>query len=229
MIAILVPVLARSARAAPLVESISSSSKLVDEIVFLCSPRDEAQIYAAARTGARCVEVPFELAGGDYARKINFGLEVTTSPWIFQASDDLVFHPGWDEIALTFERREETGVIGTNDLGNPLVRTGRHSTHSLIRRSYVEEQGTIDQPGFALHEGYWHCWVDNELIETARARGAFVAARKSRVEHMHPIWPDRRRGGRKGQDDSTYRRGQARYHEDAELYRERRPLWRDRV
>ena len=222
------PVLERPERAASLVADVTAASKLVDEIVFLVSPADDAQLAACLATDAMTVEVPFALDGGDYARKINYGVLCTESPWIFQASDDLVFHRGWDEIALSFAAREHVGVIGTNDLGNPLVRSGKHSTHSLIRRTYIEEQGTIDEPGKALHEGYWHCWVDNELIETAHARSAYVAARKSLVEHMHPIWRDRRGGGRKGADDATYRRGQERYQEDNRLFRERRPLWRSR-
>lgn len=229
MIAVLVPVLARPARAAPLVESIHERSTLVEEVVFLVTPGDVEQHYAATRTGARVEVVPFELAGGDYARKINYGIEITTAPWVLQASDDLLFHAGWDEAAMLRDHGEHIGVIGTNDLGNPMVRSGRHSTHSLLRRAYVEERGTVDESGKALHEGYWHCWVDNELIETAVARRAYAAARKSLVEHLHPIWPDRRTGKRKAEDDSTYRRGQKRYREDNLLFRERRPLWRGRL
>jgi hypothetical protein len=225
VIAVLVPVLDRPDRAGPLVESILASSTLVDEIVFLCSPDDVAQQRAAARTVARVVVVPFDLAGGDYARKINHGVTVTKSPWLLQAGDDLRFHPGWDTAALAKDTGPHVGVIGTNDLGNPLVRQGRHSTHSLIRRTYIEELGTIDEPGKALHEGYWHCWVDNELVETAKHRRAYYAAGRSVVEHLHHIWPDGQ-GGRKGTDDATYRRGQKQYGLDARLFKRRRPLWR---
>lgn len=225
MIAVLVPVLGRPGRAAPLVASITAASTLVDEIVFLATSTDRAQIEAARRTGARVEIVPFPLDGGDYARKINHGVDLSTAPWIFQAGDDLRFERGWDVRALGKDTGPHVGVIGTNDLGNPLVKAGRHATHSLIRRAYVAERGTIDEPGKALHEGYWHCWVDNELIETATHRRAFAAARDAIVEHLHPIWPDGA-GGRKGRDDPTYRRGQKRYHEDAALFRARRRLWR---
>jgi glycosyltransferase involved in cell wall biosynthesis len=225
MIAVLVPVLDRPERAAPLVESIREASSLVTEILFLVTPGDDAEWSAAIDTGAAVVTVDFPLDGGDYARKINYGVLCTEAPWLLQASDDLVFHKGWDYAALDRDTGPHVGVIGTNDLGNPLVRSGRHSTHSLIRRSYIEEHGTIDELGKALHEGYWHCWVDNELVETAQARRAYVAARRSRVEHMHWIWPDRR-GGRKGVDDATYRRGQRRYNQDYSLFQSRRSLWR---
>jgi hypothetical protein len=226
MIAVLVPVLGRPERAAPLVESIEASSTLVTTILFLVSPADDAQLAACLATDAMTVEVPFALAGGDYARKINHGILCTEEPWLFQASDDLVFHRGWDKEAVRMLRGKPTaGVIGTNDLGNPLVRSGAHSTHSLISRTYISEQGTIDEPGKALHEGYWHCWVDNELVETAKHRRAYYAARRSVVEHMHHIWPDRQ-GGRKGKNDATYRRGQERYSQDHRLFKARRPLWR---
>ncbi len=229
MIAILVPVLDRPARAAPLVDSINASSTLVDEVVFLVTPGDVEQHFAASRTHARVEVVPFDLAGGDYARKINYGVTITKSPWVLQASDDLLFHPGWDEQALALDTGEHVGVIGTNDLGNPMVKSGRHATHSLIRRAYIE-QGTIDEPGKALHEGYWHCWVDNELIETAKSRRAYYAARKSHVEHLHPIWPVKGHSReRKGTDDATYQRGQERYATDFKLFQKRRPLWRTMV
>jgi len=221
MIAVLVPVLDRPERVGPLVASIEAASTLVTRIVFLVSPADDVQLAACLATDAMTVVVPFALEGGDYARKINYGVELTDEPWLFQAGDDLSFHRGWDREAMRLAERPTAHVIGTNDLGNPMVRSGAHSTHSLIRRAYIEEQGTIDEPGKALHEGYWHCWVDNELIETAKSRNAYFAARRSCVEHLHHIW-------RKGTDDATYRRGQERYTVDHRLFQRRRPLWRGR-
>lgn len=227
MIAVLVPVLDRPERAAPLVESIDAASTLVTRVVFLVTDGDDAQLAACLATDAMTVVVPFPLDGGDYARKVNYGVLCTEEPWLLQAGDDLAFHPGWDTEALALDTGPHVGVIGTNDLGNPLVKQGRHSTHSLIRRAYVEEHGTIDEPGKALHEGYWHCWVDNELIETAKRRRAYYAARRSHVEHLHPIWPVRGHSReRKGTDDATYQRGQLRYREDHALYMARRGMWR---
>lgn len=221
MIAVLVPVLGRPERAAPLVASVEEASTLVTRVVFLVTDGDDAQLAACLATDAMTVVVPFALGGGDYARKINYGVLCTDEPWVLQAGDDLRFHRGWDREALRIGERPAAHVIGTNDLGNPLVRSGAHSTHSLIRRAYIEERGTIDEPGKALHEGYWHCWVDNELVETAKSRNAYFAARRSRVEHLHHIW-------RKGTDDETYRRGQRQYNQDAALFKSRRPLWRGR-
>jgi hypothetical protein len=44
---------------------------------------------------------------------------------------------------------------------------GRHSTHSLVTRDYVERFGTIDEAGVVLHEGYPHEFVDDEFVQTA--------------------------------------------------------------
>jgi hypothetical protein len=222
VIAVLVPALGRPERVAPFRESWESASRVEGSLLWIVSPGDEATMAACAVAGVSCVEATFPLAGGDYARKINLGVDLTLEPWVFQAGDDLRFHDGWDEEALRIGQSNPAAyVVGTNDLGNPLVKAGKHATHSLIARDYIEEQGTIDEPGKALHEGYWHCWVDNELIETAKARRAYWAARRSKVEHLHHIW-------RKGRNDATYRRGQERYHEDHLLFLERRPLWQAR-
>lgn len=218
MITLLIPVLGRPERAAPLVVSIQAATREEHEIVFVASPHDAKQIAACRETGQRTLVTPFPRENGDYARKVNYGIAETTGEWVFQGADDLRFHEGWDTAALA------TGapLTGTNDLGNPLVKRGGHATHSLAQRAYIEEQGTIDEPGKLLHEGYTHCWVDNELVETALARGAFRSARRSYVEHLHPIW-------HKGTDDATYRRGQEHYQRDFALFTRRRPLWRASV
>lgn len=221
MIAVLVPALNRPQRVGPLAQSLRTASRTEVRLLYIVSPGDTATPLACKKHGVDFVVTPFPLAGGDYARKINLGVDITTEDWILQAGDDIQFGHGWDEEILTFAvQRPAAHVIGTNDLGNPLVKRGQHSTHSLISREYIVEQGTIDEPGKALHEGYWHCWVDNELIETAKARGVYFADRRCHIEHLHHIW-------RKGADDRTYQRGQQRYHEDHLLFMERRPLWRN--
>ncbi|MBK6887023.1 MAG: hypothetical protein IPH03_11765 [Tetrasphaera sp.] len=84
-------------------------------------------------------------------------------------------------------------VVGTNDLGNRSTATGRLSTHTLVERTYVDRHGTIDEPGVLCHEGYWHEYVDNELIGTAKHRGVYGHARQAHVEHLHWLWGKRDR------------------------------------
>lgn len=121
-------------------------------------------------------------------------------------------------------RLEDTtvGVVGTNDLGNPRVIAGKTATHSLVTRAYVGEHGTVDEPGKVLHEGYQHNFCDTEFVETAKRRGAWAFAGDSVVEHLHPHWS-------KGDDDETYRRGQAGFEVDRRLHARRRRLWQRRL
>ena len=213
-VVVLAPVLDRPHRAQPLSDSLGDAIRLV----YLCSPGDKDEIAACLATGRETVIVPFEHGDGDYARKINYGIRHTDEEWVFQGADDLRFHEGWLEAALSTRITRQRGVIGTNDLGNRLVKHGVHSTHSLVNRAYVE-RGTADEPGKLLHEGYVHNFCDTEMVETARRRGEFIAARRSIVEHLHPNW-------KKAEMDETYAMGLDRFREDQLLFFKRRPLWR---
>jgi hypothetical protein len=110
-------------------------------------------------------------------------------------------------------------VVGTNDLGNPLVMRGEHSTHTLFTRRYINERsGVLDEPNKVLHEGYPHEYCDDEFIQTAKARGCFAMALDSHVEHMHWAW-------KKGQIDPVYRAAMAKTSIGAALFKERRRMW----
>lgn len=228
-VTVLCPVLGRPDRAAPLVESLhaSVSGPVANaEVMFVASRLDVEQRDACRATEALTVVADWEAGSGDYARKINLGVAMLmrhdpayapVPDFVLLGADDLVFHPGWLEAALIAQLETGACVIATNDLGNPAVIDGRHATHPLVHRAYVE-CGTVDEPGKLLHEGYDHCFVDNEFTGTAKARGTFTAASRSRVEHMHPIW-------RKGAPDETYRKGQRAFDADRRLHEQRRRLW----
>lgn len=184
--------------------------------MWLCSPGDDEQIQACFDTSAATVTVPFECGRGDWARKINHGIAMTAEPFVLCGADDLVFHPGWDKPLL--QHLDHVGVVGTNDLANPAVKSGRHSTHPAVARWYVREFGTVDEPDKAIHEGYWHNYCDNELVETAMARGMWQFCADSKVEHLHPIF------NRSVPMDATYELGQRHFREDGLLWRRRRRL-----
>lgn len=157
--------------------------------------------------------------GLSYPQAINLlARQATDFEWLFMGSDDIVFHPGWYEKALE-QASDRFDVIGTNDLGNPRVTAGLHSTHSLIRSSYLAK-GTIDGEGL-MWEGYGHNFADDELVETAKARGTFVHSPYSVVEHFHPAWE-------KAEMDATYRDHALNmdlFAEDKERFLRRRALW----
>lgn len=216
-IAVLIPVLDRPQRVAPLIESLERSSYAIECVpYFICSPGDDAEIEEVGRHRAHAIILPRQPAQGDYARKINTGFRVTKEPFVFLGADDLLFHPGWAERAVA--RWYSTGacVVGTNDLGNSRVTSGRHSTHTLVHRAYGE-CGTIDGEQL-LHEGYWHNYVDDEFIQTAQARETYSHATDAIVEHLHPSWG-------KAKDDATYQLGNARFHEDRRYFERRTKLW----
>lgn len=214
-VVVLIPVLARPQRVPDLLESLYGSErdhKL--RALFLASPDDYAQLQAIGDSGEDYLVMPEPAGPGDYARKMNAGIRASDEDFIFLGADDLCFCEGWADRAI--ECHDQTGkrVVGTNDLGNQTTMLGMHSTHTLLERSYCD-LGTFDDSTQVLHEGYDHQYVDNELVETAKARSEFVSCYESMVEHLHWIW-------HKGVRDSTYERGQSGYRQDAELWRERR-------
>lgn len=217
---ILVPVLRRPHRVKPLLESIRKATPGA-ETLFICSPGDDAERHAVHEGiedfGQRFVDVTE--CDGNYAAKINHGRGVTSIPppdLLFLGADDLDFHPGWFEAAIA-KLTPGIGVVGTNDLGSPRVIAGEHATHSLVTREYAA-LGTIDEPDKLLHEGYPHEFVDDEFVETAKHRGAFVSAKDSHVEHMHPSWS-------KAPLDDLYRAQRSRMRAGRPIYNARRPLW----
>lgn len=231
-VAILIPVLGRPERALPVaLSALASEAASTLELVFLCSPGDIIQINACERAcvladgtetaRASTVVVPFPRLRGDFARKQNLGLHITDAPYVFCGADDLVFHPGWADAAISVVLEQDVCFVATNDLGNPTVMAGTHATHPLVCRDYAVECGTIDTPGLIYHEGYWHQYVDNEATGTAKYRECFGFAKDSVVEHMHPIWG-------KAERDETYRIGDEHRNEDRDLWRARRSMWGER-
>jgi hypothetical protein len=214
VIDILVPVLGRPHRAAPLVENIRATTTVEHRIVFICSLDDDEQISECNVSEADMVIVhQFPAGPGNYAKKINGGFQAG-GEWIFQGADDLTFEPGWAEAAL---KMADSGpgydVVATNDLANAQVKRGLFGTHNLIRRRYVTAHG-----GQVLHEGYDHNFVDREMCGWAQARGVFVFARHSRVKHSHKLW-------RTAPDDATYRKSLANYGRDQKLFYSRAHMW----
>ena len=215
MIDILIPVLRRPHNAQRVMDSIRGATGTPHRVHFICSPRDNPQIDACLLTGAAVLVCDWNPSAGDYARKINWGFRVTADEWVFQGADDVIFHPNWDAAALSVARQTKKRVIGTNDLHNPSVKRGKHSTHTLIARSYVEERpATIDESDPVMWEGYDHQYVDLELIEVAKRRNEFAFAQNAIVEHFHPHWGN-------ALTDPTYRKAFRRTVADRMLYAER--------
>lgn len=213
-IAILVPVLARPQNVAPLMTNVAAATPIPHRLLFLVEERDAREVAALDREGADYLIV--EAGRRRYAQKINDGLRATEEPLLFLAADDVLFHPGWFDTAVS-HLSDTIDVVGTRDLTNPRVTAGTHSTHTLVRRSYADQFGTIDEPGLLLHEGYPHEYVDDEFIETAKARGRFAMS-DAVVEHLHPY-------RKLAPVDATYRLAWKGREEGRYLIQQRRALW----
>lgn len=188
-LAILIPVLRRPKNVLPLVSSIVENTPGNYEILFIVSPGDQEETNELEVHKQNYIVMDaIYVNNGDYARKINTGFNSIEAEWYFLGADDILFQPNWFESAMETYQQTNASVIGTNDLGSPSVMRGEHATHSLVRRDYVLNYGTIDQPGLVLHEGYHHNYCDIELVGTAKYRKAWAFSRDSVVRHIHPDW-----------------------------------------
>lgn len=209
---ILVPVLRRPQNVAPLLASIRKATPGRYSVLFICDPDDRPEQDAIALAGQRMIS-----PGGNYAHKINQGIDATSETLIFTGADDLHFHSGWLQAAIA-RLAPGIGVVGTNDLCNARTIEGTHSTHSLVTREYAQ-LGTIDERDKLMHEGYLHEFVDDELVATAKHRGAYAHAHDSIVEHLHP------QVGKAPMDD-LYAEQWTRMRAGRRIYRQREALWR---
>lgn len=217
---VLIPVMDRPHRVGPLLKSAwDSQQDAILLVLFLVNADDTAEISALRHAGAPFLIVSDYRRPGDFSRKINTGIRKTSAEWVFAGADDLEFTLGWADEAIRVSEQTGCRFVAVNDQANPEVIRGRHATHPLVHRSYIEECGTIDEPGKLYCELYDHQCVDNEATATAKCREEFVAAPRSVVRHMHPIF-DRSVSG-----DETYRVGQAHGREDRALYLERSRLF----
>ena len=216
-ITVLVPMLGRPHRVEPLLASLQTTAPDA-RVLFCLSPHDPGVHKEVERLGKPYITVAW-VSRGDYARKINAGYRHTSTRYLFTGADDLLFHPGWWQAALgCLQQNPHAGVVGTNDLGNPRVLRGEHATHFLVTRDYADKHGAIDQPGAIFHEGYLHEYVDDELVCTAKRRGAWIFCEQSIVEHLHPDWG-------KAPTDRMYAQQRLRMRQGAQVFRMRRRLW----
>lgn len=225
-VAVLVPVLNRPHRVAPLVESFLATTPAATRLLFVLQDGDD-QEESAVRAGApgRRYRPDFIIRPSDrttYPQKINDGFAALSEEIIVCAADDVDFTPGWLD-ALLAAVRPGVGVIGTRDGGvNPRVAAGMHSVHSAVVRDYIDEHGGSDTPGEVFHEGYRHTFCDDELVTTARARHAFAMS-DAVLTHLHPY-------AKTAKMDSTYRLGMASIAQDRALWtRRRRRLFTEQV
>lgn len=216
MIDIIIPTLGRPHRIAEIVDNIHAATNHDHRVIIVVERHDPDSAAAASKTAATVV---VNHRTHNYQGAVNSGYEASTADWVFCGADDLIFHYGWDDECMALDDGF-VGVIGTNDLYNPHVLAGMHSTHSLVRRAYLNEMGGVPDlgPGSFLAECYDHNFCDTEFIATAKMRARFRPCLTAIVEHMHPC-------AGKAEVDDTYQRSMAEFDRDARLYDMRTSLW----
>lgn len=213
-LAILVPVLNRPQNIAPLIDSFLNNCPRTSTLNFLSDARTDQEEYETY-----CKECTYIRLGEDYERiiwqqttnlitwpeKINEGIKRINADWYLCGADDIRPHKGWWEAANHLRENPQIGLIGTNDLGNPRVLAGEHTTHPLIRRTYYL-QGGLDGESL-IPQFVKHWYVDDILVATAKKRNAWAFCPDAIIEHLHPYWE-------KGEWDSTYSLGESSATED---------------
>lgn len=219
---VVIPVLRRPHRVRPLLANIEHATPEPHTVLFVADADDWDELAALDKEHAHYITTPARPP--NYPAKVNLAFAETTEPFLFLAADDLHFHYGWLSTALRY-MSEGVGVVGTNDGGvNRRVAAGQHSTHSLIRRAYVDEYGaTFDRaPGVLVHEGYGHTYVDDELVQCAQASNVYAHASDCVVEHLHPF-------ADKAELDGVYRLARRSIPEDKALFFDRRVRLKPRL
>ena len=175
-ISIIVPVLNRPQNVKPLISSYLDNSPLnKTEMLFVTSPSCVEEISEIKKFS---VPISVAIVSDDiksWAKRINWGINHSKSntnlskisSWVLCGADDIVFHKDWFDVAQKASENF-TGILGTNDLGNPACISGFHSTHPIVNRKYIEQYGTVDEVEKLCHEGYIHNYVDAEIIATAK-------------------------------------------------------------
>lgn len=212
---VLIPTYGRADRLASVAANIHDATEVEHRVVFIIEDADLEATRHITDTVIVNEHAP------NYAGACQTGYERTDGPYLFCGADDLRFHRGWDTAALAvMEALPHLRVVGTNDLCNPYVSAGMHSTHSLVDRRYLDEVGgTVDAgPGSFLPTCYSHNWTDTEFIGTAKVRAVFAPCMESIVEHLH--W-----SLGSTPPDATTAKTVAHMAEDETLYDERRELW----
>lgn len=206
--------LGRGHMAQRLAESLHTTTDSA-RLLFCCTETDVDTIKACALYG-EVLAFP-ERRVGDYAHKINVGVQVTDEPWLFFGACDIEFQPGWFDAALAVTS-ERIRVVGTNDLANPRVMRGDHATHFLVARDYATKP-LIDGGDGPLYTGYIHEFVDDEFVGTATARHAYAFAADSHVRHHHPQFDADAKW------DHSYRRMTMRMRKSRPIFEYRRRMW----
>jgi len=218
-VAIFIPTYKRAGRLLKVYENAKNSSPLVTGVYFIVEKDDQESIDVLKNHRLKYF-INDRSKGSAGAH--NSAYLKTTEKYFFTGSDDFDFKPGWLEKCLE-KMVDPIKVVGTNDLHNPDVLSGKYATQFLVDRDYIKKRsGVFDEENLILSESYIHNWADREFFETAKLRNVFTHCLEAQVEHLHWAWG-------LSPKDETYARQDGSGNHDIRLYLKRKPLWVQKV
>lgn len=128
--------------------------------------------------------------------------------WFVLGADDIKWHPGWLEAALSLADKSGAQVIGLHDGHTNL---NHYGAHYMVHREFVEKElgGAFIPPGY----GSW--WFDREVCEKAAGLGLYAPCWDALAEHTHPDWNS-------APMDDTYKMALPLHDTDRQLYEARK-------
>lgn len=226
---ILIPTLWRHERLPGLVGNIHDTTTHPHRVIFVVESHDADSRWVIEHLDDPDVKLVVNDRSPNCCGAFNAGFAAVEAPYWFAGGDDLIFHPQWDEPAMSTMRQEPPEddedwiapkIVGTNDFYNINVLEGRSATHFLVDTEYARTYGlTFDeQPGIIACEQFGHDYFDTEACEVAKTRGVFRPCLASHVEHRHWCFA-------KADVDRTYQRNQDLCKGDPEIFAARLHAW----
>jgi glycosyltransferase involved in cell wall biosynthesis len=206
-IAVLIPTYHRYKKLEPLVKNLFSCSTEA-EAYFVIDPDDQDSRMTLNALSKR-YPLHIFMCKGEYVEAVNEVYKITREPFIFCGADDIEFTQGWDKKLLkSIEGYQVTG--GVDDW--PVSQSGCHTSHPLIRRTYIDETGTsLGHPGFVYNPERKHFHVDIEMEQLAWHRGVIKINRDCIIHHHHWV-------NKQVEDDDTYKHSRTVIASDTEHY-----------
>lgn len=199
-VAIFIPTYKRPSEMIRVYESVSEATPEEHEVYFVLEADDSESLALATVNNYSFVINEGEFG---YPESINTAYHKTDEHLFFMGADNLIFHPNWLENAFNwFGKGVE--VVGVNSLHDIRVEIGETAKNCLVKRSYIKRfSGVVGNENTVL---YNYPYYMEEFVETAKARGMFLSAKRSIVEVPITI------------DDTSPKEG-------FELFEERRKVW----
>jgi len=208
-IACLIPTFQRTHKLQGLVKNFFKYSK-VSNLYFIAETTDFDTIE-----WLKSKKLNYFVVSGEYVEAINYGYKHTKEPFIFCGADDIEFTKDWDvKLLKNFEDQNIHVTGGVDDW--VISQSEAHISYPLIRRSYVEKQGScMGQKGIIYNTCYQHYHCDIELEQVAWSRGCIKVDTSVTIKHNHFI-------NKKAENDATYQRSYKKLRDDTSAFEKRR-------